>query len=282
MNAEFHADIAGFCANTTAFQAVADAIPVAAARLAGGLQQAPAPVKQVESKMLTRCRSRAAGIAAGASCYDERVSRVRIGTCSGLADAALVRSIFTAHDIDVVVGTEHHAGVLTGLGGGFVSLDIWIDEEDREEALALLHDLRDPDLRCGAENENEDEDEDGKGHDQDAGNDAAGARPDARDAPGDSLHLRIDRRRRTAVVLLLGSCITFGTAHMFTRAWMRGIMLAAVEIIGLMHVWNRHAAGGGIIASAVLADMIGALWRVRAAPPPALPVARIVARIRGA
>ena len=68
--------------------------------------------------------------------------RVRIGTCSNPADAALVRSVFDAHEIGVVIGAEHHASLLGPVGGAFLSLDVWVAEADAEEAAALLHDLR--------------------------------------------------------------------------------------------------------------------------------------------
>src|SRR5262249_50697375 len=87
---------------------------------------------------------------------NEAVSdRVRIGTCADLGDAALVRSVFAARDIHVVIGTEHHASVLTGLGGGFVSFDIWVSEEDAEEASELLRDLRERGAEATPEDDGE-------------------------------------------------------------------------------------------------------------------------------
>jgi Putative prokaryotic signal transducing protein len=207
--------------------------------------------------------------ARSASCYDAWVShRVRIGTCSGPADAALVRSMLSAHGIAVIVGAENHAGLLAGLGGGFLSLDIWVDEEDREEAEALLCDLRE-------------RDESGDhGTEDDAGDaaEADGADPGESGSGGtssESMRLRIDRRYRTLVVLLLGCCITFGTAHMFAGAWMQGITLAAIEAVGIMHVRNGHTLGGFVIAAAILTDVIGALWHVWTTTPSALPRARV-------
>ena len=52
--------------------------------------------------------------------------------------------MFSARGIPVVVGAEHHSSMLGGLGGGFLSLDIWVAEEDSEEASALLRDVREP------------------------------------------------------------------------------------------------------------------------------------------
>lgn len=192
------------------------------------------------------------------------MSRVRIGTCSSPADAALVRSLFSAHGIAVVIGAEHHANLLGPLGGSFLSLDIWVDEADGDEGVALLRDLRERDERST------DEDEVGQG-----GEDGDAGRSDSGDDPGSSVSLRIDQRRRTGIVLLLGCIVTFGTAHMFTRAWLRGFALAAIEIAGIMHLWHGRSIGGGVVAAAILSDLIGALRRVRTAPRSELPTARL-------
>jgi hypothetical protein len=210
--------------------------------------------------------------------------------------------MFAAHGIAAVIGAENHAGMLGGLGGGFLSLDIWVDGEDQEEAAALLGDFRD---REGSE-ATDDEDGDGE-HDAadadvdepgardaaDAAEDAAGtfgarhaadAAEAASDALGDrarspsaadSVRLRVERRRRTGSVLLLGCFLTFGTAHMFTRAWGRGILLACLELAGLRCAWAHRDLGAALVAAAVLGDVIGALWRVRTAPRSTLPTARL-------
>jgi hypothetical protein len=204
--------------------------------------------------------------------------RVRIGTCSGLAEVALVRSAFTAHDIHVVVGTEHHVGMLTGLGGGFASLDIWVDADAQEDALSLLQSLRQHDAGAG--------DLDGPCADGDAAHDGDDPACDARgDGDGDDeipgeLRQRIDRRRQTAVALLLGACVTFGTAHAFTRAWRRGALLMTLEAIGIGYLILGNPLGMAVVIATVVADVTGALWRIHggtagATGAVALPVARL-------
>ena len=188
---------------------------------------------------------------------------MRIGTCSGPADAALVRSMFSAHGIDVVVGAENHAGMLAGLGGGFLSLDIWVDEEVSDEATALLRDLRERDDGSAPAIDEDDDEYDG---------DETGE--SWREAPIATVHQRVDQRRRTAVALILGCCITFGTAHMFTGAWLRGVALAAVELVGILQAGAGHALGGVAAVAAVLVDLVGALRRIRARRT-TLPVARL-------
>ena len=240
--------------------------------------------------------------------------------------------MLSARGIPVVVGAENHSSMLGGLGGSFLSLDIWVAEEDGEEAAALLHDLREPGLSAGS-HDLDDEIDDCDGRDIDDGHrdldhrdidgdhgfgygrnraiDALGDIDGSRDVgdPGDiddasdsdserdcygerdcngdgtalaqariasdAFHLRIDRRRRTGIALLLGCCLTFGTAHMFTRAWLRGIALGALELIGILQIAAGHRAGTIAIVGAVATDVIGAVWRVWAAPAPVLPEARL-------
>jgi hypothetical protein len=187
------------------------------------------------------------------------MGRVRIGTCSGPADAALVRAAFAAHDIHVVIGAEQHAGMLGGLGGTFLSLDIWVAEEDAEEAIALLRDVR------------------GEGPDDAAEHGVEEPLPDDEEpdeAPDREVEQRIQRRRGTGLVLLLGCCITFGTAHISTGAWGRGILLAGLELLGFRTMLTNPALGATLVIGTVATDVIGALVRVRRKQP-AIPPARV-------
>jgi hypothetical protein len=192
--------------------------------------------------------------------------------------------VFTARGFHVVIGAEHHGGMFAGLGG-FLSLDIWVAEEDAEDAAALLADLRDHDASADGGELSEDADQaDGAndgGGDGDALDTTAGADEPAGDGDaagarsGLSIEQRSARRRDTAYVLLLGCTISFGTAHMFTRAWGRGFALAGFQLLGLVQAVSGSTVGLVILIAAKLADVIGAMWRVRTAPTTALPVARI-------
>jgi hypothetical protein len=179
------------------------------------------------------------------------MGRVRIGVCHGAADAALVRSVFEAHEIAVVIGAENHANLLGGLGDGFLTLDISVDEAKAEDAVQLLREIR--------SNESIESEP------------AEGDEPDQDEAVW--VEQRVDRRRRTGVVLLLAFCVTFGTAHMYTRAWFRGIALMGVELLGIRYLGVKPVIGGLIIAAAVVTDLVGALMRVRS-PATTLPAAR--------
>lgn len=176
------------------------------------------------------------------------MGRTRIGSCHNPADAALVRSAFAAHDIACVIGAEQHANLLGGLHGGLLSLDIWVDDADAETARQLLDEIRAP-----AADDDLDEDE------------AEESR---------ALETRLAVRRSTGVVVLLAICITFGTAHMFTGAWKRGLAFAAVEALGIYYLAHAVAAGGLLVGAAIFVDLFGALARVRT-PAPKLPRAQL-------
>lgn len=185
--------------------------------------------------------------------------RVRIGTCANPADAAFVRSMFAARGIAVVIAAEHHASLLGAIGSGFLSLDIWVAAEDAEEAAALLRDLRESDAGAAA---------------TDCASDGDPA--DGCDTDDDfDVQAYTERRRRTGLAILLACFVTFGTGHMVTGAWLRGVVLAAIETIGIRLLVHGNRIGSALIVATVAADLIGALWRLRAASPPPLPVARI-------
>lgn len=197
--------------------------------------------------------------------------RVRIGTCANPADAALIRSVFAARGVGVVIGAEHHASLLGPIGGSFLSLDIWVARDEAEEAAALLRDLRE-----GGPGE----DEAGGALDEAA---EAGAEPASPDEPGEpddddgeldhERKVRTEQRRRAGLAILLGCFVTFGTAHMATGAWARGLVLAAIEVIGIRYLVLGDHSGTAIILAAVTADLIGAMWRLRRQRT--LPAARV-------
>lgn len=208
-------------------------------------------------------------------------NRVRIGTCSGPAEASFVRSVFDAHDLPVVINGEMHAYTMGGLGG-FVRLDILVDAEDAEDAIALLRDIRagdhavsegdDPGDGTGAPG-----DEPSEAREGDERADAVGVW-DAKSttappappptAPAYTPTKGFDlRRRRTGIVLLLSVMAGFGTAHMSTGAWGRGFAIAALNVLGIAWAVGEHPnLGGWILFGARFLDMFGALWRVWSQP----------------
>jgi hypothetical protein len=186
-------------------------------------------------------------------------ARIRIATCRDSAEAALIRSLLGAHQIAVVVAGEHHAGMLGGLAGPCLALDVWVDRADAERAAELIGSLREggPDIEPPPDDE--------------------GA--DADDEVGGVVHWGLEQRRRTGAALVLACVVTFGTGHLYAGAYLRAIALAALEIFGLGRLAEQPALGAGLVALAVLADAIGSTLRVRRAIREAqLPAARAVRR----
>jgi hypothetical protein len=211
-------------------------------------------------------------------------SRVRIGTCSGPAEAAFVRSVFDAHDLPVLISGEQHASVLGGLGG-FVRLDIFVAEQDAEDAAALLRDIRegdhaiseDDDLSdsAGAAPDGDDRSGDGLGADRDERAEADGlwnaqsvaSEPPevvARQAPGNDVPTAAvfdPRRRRTAAALLL-SVPGLGAAHIWTGAWGRGLAIATANGFGIWAFSKGYPAAAPLLVGLRFIDLAGALWRI--------------------
>lgn len=192
------------------------------------------------------------------------MSRVRIGTCADPTDAALIRSMFAARGIAVVTGAGHHASPLGAIGGSFLSLDIWVAPEDAEEAVELLRDLR------GGRAASEDEAAPPEG-------DGSAAPEEEEEEDDDALEherrIRSEQRSRAGLAILLGCFVTFGTAHMVAGAWARALVLATTEAVGIRYLMVGEKFGTAIILAAVIADLTGALWRLRGQRN--LPVARV-------
>lgn len=205
------------------------------------------------------------------------MNRVKIGTCSGPAEAAFVRSVFDAHGVPVVINGEMHAAVMGGLGG-FVGLEIYVDAEDAEDAAGLLRDIRagehavseDDDLSAAEADDAErparpDDDERDDAHgiwDARRGSHAAST-VDAVPPPAAGFDTR---RRRTGIVLVLSTVAGFGTAHMSTGAWKRGFAIAAITVVGFAYLAHDRRVAGWLLFVARFADLFGALWRVWSQP----------------
>lgn len=164
----------------------------------------------------------------------------------------------SAHDISVHISGENHAAMV---GMGAVAFDqvIWVATEDAEEARALLRELREGGEGALADDEVPSDDDTADRDDEAPGG--------ALVTSGTDTLTRLGARKRIALALLAGLCLTFGTAHLSTRAWKRGIALAAMELVG----WMRYAAGqttlgGALIGAAIVLDVVGAIWHVTRPP----------------
>ena len=192
---------------------------------------------------------------------------MRIGDCRDSAEAALVRAVMDAHGIDVYISGEHHAAMV-GLGASAIDQAIWVPAGDADEARALLRELREGGEAALADDEIPADD--------------ASVRDDEV-APGGALVVsgedtlaRLGRRNRIALALLVGLTVGHGTAHMSTRAWMRGFTLAAIQIVGWFRLGTNVALGVALVLGAIAADLAGALWEILRSPA-TVPRARALA-----
>lgn len=184
--------------------------------------------------------------------------RVCIGSCVGPADAAVVRAMLAGHGIASVVTGEQHANVLGGMAGGLISLDIWVAAADAEQAAELLRDFRaGGEAADGADDAAADGGEAGDGEgEEDAGDEDV------------AVEIRVERRKRTGVALLLGACVTFGTAHMYAGAWKRGVALAAIDILAFRQLVTTFAPlAAAIWCASIVVDILGAALQIRADTP---------------
>lgn len=181
---------------------------------------------------------------------------VRVATCHDPAEATVIRSVLEAHGIDAIIPGEQSASLGTAVVG--FRTHVFVDAGDAETASELIAQLRDG----GGQMDSQDEDE-GEGDDE-----ASLATTD--------VAVTVDRRVRMGATVLLALVITFGTAHMSTGAWKRGVALAAIELVGILRVAAGDRWGAGLVAAAILADLVGAVLRVHARGAPAkLPTATL-------
>lgn len=103
---------------------------------------------------------------------------------------------------------------------------------------------------------------------------------DAADANDEyaQLEFRLARRRDTLIAVVLALILTFGTAHMFARAWKRGFGLAGIEVVGFALLFRDALGeiGAFIIIGCMALDALGAVQRIRSRQPaPGLPPMRV-------
>jgi len=164
------------------------------------------------------------------------MSRVRIGTCSGLADAAVVRAAMDAHDIPVVINAEQHASMLGGLGGAFVPLHIFVDDAYAEEAAAVLAELRD---HGGGRDRSDDALEEAEGtaetDEPEPEPEAFADEQDVDDEDDDAamLAVRADRRRRISIVFAIGFAMAFAAPLVADRPMLAVVLIGSgVGLVG--------------------------------------------------
>ena len=194
---------------------------------------------------------------------------VSVASCHSPSEAMMIKAVLAARGINAIIPGASSASMTTAATG--FSSRVLVDEEEAEEATALIEELRNSE---GLEDEEEGEDEKG----------AAGEGGE----PGDGgAALWIDgemastvRRKKLIASVACSLIATFGAAHFLNRAWGRGLALAGLEILGFQYLVAGHTFGGLMVVTAIVLDLVGGVLltrrRYRLARQPNLPGARIL------
>lgn len=176
---------------------------------------------------------------------------MRIANCRDNAEAAVIRAALTSHDLHVFINGEN-AAPMFGLGASAVSLDVWVDREEAEEALALIRELREGGAGQLADDEIPVDDTAERLEDVTA--------EGALVAPVEDTLTRLGKRQRMILAVVVGLMVGHGTAHMSTRAWKRGVVLAASQVAGWVTLAKGNVGLGVTLVVATIAlDVVGAL-----------------------
>lgn len=177
--------------------------------------------------------------------------RVWVGTCAGPRDVVLVRSLFNAHDIPVLISGEHYFTLGPWYVGAFRT-DVFAGAADAEDAAALLADSRSGERTVL--------DESGSPGSATEPRDHASDVPPIGSPPHPWAIVPTDRWYQAGMALLFGMITGFGAAHFYyTRAWVRGCALALVQLSAIK-VLGRSTDALGLVMLARFVDVVGALW----------------------
>lgn len=213
-------------------------------------------------------------------------ARIAVATCVNTAEATMLKTLLQNQGIHANVSGEHHAALLGGLGGAAISLQLQVAVKDADEARRLVAearkgvDISDEALEAEAMAA-------GAPVDADA---LAYAQVASTSAPVESLQAlssRLNYRRRVAIGAVVSCCITFGTGHMVAGAWLRAMLLAGAEIMGLKYLAaGEKIIGTALTLGAIALDLVGSQIVLRRAAkaaatiaepkPAALPKARTI------
>ncbi|MBI3184859.1 MAG: DUF2007 domain-containing protein [Myxococcales bacterium] len=175
------------------------------------------------------------------------------------AEASALRAYLEVNGVDCIVQAEQHRSML-GVMGPYIELRLLVRAADLEAAEKLLRQYR--------ENERRDSHEEDPELDRLA-QEATAALPTGEDddfsvrpRPVESMGPK--RPKRVGVAVVLAVVLTFGTGHLYAGAFWRGAILALAEIAGWAMLLNGAELGALAVGGAVLLDLIGAPFAVRA------------------
>jgi hypothetical protein len=191
-------------------------------------------------------------------------SLVAIRTCHDGVEAQVLRGLLEDHEIRVFIQGENHRAQL-GIMGPYIELKLMVPASQAELALEVLRDAESEIGRLSPATDDASEGQlsfaEGEGALSTSFEPTAETLP-ATDAP--SREAPFTDRRRAAVAVLLAVTLTFGTGHMYARAWRRGFTLAALEIAALALLGASPELGASLFLLTIVYDAIGGSLAARA------------------
>lgn len=176
---------------------------------------------------------------------------VLVAHCHDPAEAAVIRTILTAHDIYVWMPEGASSAGVAAVG---FSTRVFVPPDQAEQARELIAEMRREHEAAPTDDPDDDAD------DEDTGEDVGSS---------------VERRKKVGAAVLFAVLIQWGTGHMSTGAWMRGLACAMLQFAGLRLLWRGDRLGVALWVAAVALDLIGSVTRAARARPSPLPRAQV-------
>lgn len=190
-----------------------------------------------------------------------------VATCGDSSEVALVRALLSAHEIDFHISGDNHAAMM-GAGPSAVRQVVWVPTEQAEQARALIDEMREGGEAALADDEIPEDDV--------AERDDSFVASGALVTTGEDTLGRLGKRTRVILAIMIGATLGHGLAHMSTRAWKRGIVLAGAQVGGWWTMASGNLKLGAVLVLATMGmDVVGAIMEI-VQTPSNLPPARVV------
>jgi hypothetical protein len=191
---------------------------------------------------------------------ENRGDLVKVASCGDTVEAGMLRALLEDQGVFCYVQGENHRSML-GMVGSYIDINLLVPADAAEQARELIEDFR-----SEAEPVLDDDEQM-----------VVPAEPDGlvdMDRPGRHAD------KKATVALGLSVLFGLGTGHFYVRAPVRGFLLLAAQIAGIVIVGTAPIAGAVLHFGTRLLDAIGSVMRLgdlqRGAEPAQLPAARVL------